>query len=285
MESEQKVLDQKRYSESTKKTYLNYFHDFISFFGNQNLEFINHKAINDYILGLIRENNISASQQNQRINAIKFYYEKVLGREKQYFDINRPRKAKTLPKVISEDEVAEILKAASNIKHKLIISLLYSAGLRRNELLNLRKNDIIDSKGMIVIRGGKGKKDRVTLLADMVLEILKIYYTEYKPNYWVLEGRSRKKYSATSIGNVVKNTAKKAGVISDVTPHVLRHSFATHLLEQGVGLRYIQELLGHGSSKTTEIYTHISKKSLANIISPLDRINNTNQLTDNNIKN
>lgn len=279
------ILDQRRYSESTKNTYLKYFADFMASFKNQELEEISHDSINQYILKLIREHRMSASQQNQRINAIKFYYEKVLGREKEYFDISRPRKIKALPKVIAEEEIFNMLKAASNIKNKLIIGLIYSAGLRRSELLNLRKEDIITSKRMIIVRGGKGKKDRVTLLSEMIIELLETYYKEFKPNYWVVEGVNRKKYSATSVGNIVKSTAKKARVSIEVTPHILRHSFATHLLEQGTDLRYIQELLGHDSSKTTEIYTHISKKSLANIISPLDRISDHNKLDNSNIKN
>ncbi len=278
------LLDQKRYSESTKKTYLNYFGDFINAFRNRALEQIRPEEINPYILKLIRERKISASQQNQRINAIKFYYEKVLRREKQYFDISRPRKIKALPKVIAEEEVVNMLKAASNTKHKLIIALLYSAGLRRNELLNLRKEDIVISKKMIFVRGGKGKKDRSTLLSELVMKLLDVYYKEFKPNYWVIEGVNRKRYSETSVVNTVKSIAKKAGVSIVVTPHILRHSFATHLLEQGTDLRYIQELLGHSSSKTTEIYTHISKKALANIISPLDHIFGHNNVVINKLK-
>jgi len=177
------------------------------------------------------------------------------------------------------------LDTASSIKNKLIIGLIYSAGLRRGELLNLRKQDIVISKKMIIVRGGKGEKDRTTLLSELIIEQLQVYYSKYKPNYWVIEGPNRKKYTASSVGNIVKNTAKEAGVSIVVTPHILRHSFATHLLEQGTDLRYIQELLGHSSSKTTEIYTHISKKSLANIISPLDRISDRNKLDNSTIRN
>jgi len=279
------LLDQKRYSDSTKATYINYFGDYVRYFKGRSLEEISVEEINGYILELIRNKKISASQQNQRINAIKFYYDKILGLEKLYISIERPRTAKTLPKVITEEEVSKMLASASTVKNRLIIALIYSAGLRRAELLNLRKEDIIFDKKMIFVRGGKGKRDRTTLLSEYAMEIYKKYLERYKPNYWVLEGPNRKKYSATSVGNIVKRTAKIARVSIEVTPHILRHSFATHLLEQGVDLRYIQELLGHTSNTTTEIYTHVSQKSLANIKSPLDRIFNHNKQVNSNLGN
>ena len=275
------ILEQKRYAKSTIKTYTTYFRQFVDYFSGQSLEEVSVEQINDYLLKLIHEESMSSSKQNQYINAIKFYYEKVLARERQYYSINRPLKTKALPKVITEDELFKMLEIASNSKNKLIIGLIYSAGLRRGEMINLRKEDIVTGKKMIFVRGSKGKKDRVTILSEIVLEFLKIYFEEFKPNYWVVEGPGRKKYSATSIGNIVKKTAKKAGILIKVTPHVLRHSFATHLLEQGVDLRYIQELLGHERSTTTEIYTHVSKKSLANIKSPLDRFYESNKQDNN----
>lgn len=278
------TLEQKRYAKSTIKSYTSYFRQFVDYFSGQSLDKVSVEQINDYLLKLIRKESMSPSKQNQLINAIKFYYEKVLGRERQYYTINRPRKTKALPKVITEDELFKMLEIASNSKNKLIIGLIYSAGLRRGEMINLRKEDIITGKKMIFVRGGKGKKDRVTILSEIVLEFLKTYFEEFKPNYWVVEGPGRKKYSATSIGNIVKKTAKKAGILIKVTPHILRHSFATHLLEQGVDLRYIQELLGHENSTTTEIYTHVSKKSLANIKSPLDRFFESNKRDNNELQ-
>lgn len=266
------LLDQRRYSESTKAIYKNYFIDFMIYFKDRNLDKIGFEEINQYILGLIRKQNISASQQNQRINAIKFYYEKVHKNDKIYFQIERPKKSKTLPKIISEGDIERMLFSTKNLKHQVIIGILYSAGLRRSELINLRKQDLLFDKNAIFVRGGKGKKDRQTILSSYMKEKLLIYYDSYKPNYWLIEGLNRTKYSDSSLNNVVKSAAKKAGILMTVTPHVLRHSFATHLLENGVDLRYIQELLGHSSSETTEIYTHVSKKSLAKIKSPLDHI-------------
>ena len=278
------ILEQKRYAKSTINTYTSYFREFVDYFSGQSLEKIDFEQINGYLLELITKKTISPSQQNQRINAIKFYYEKVLGREKKYYNIYRPREAKTLPKIITEDELLKMLEVASNNKNKVIIGLIYSAGLRRSELIQLRKQDLMTDKGMIFVRGAKGKKDRTTILSDMVVGFLDTYFNEYKPNYWVVEGPSRKQYSETSVLNIIKNTAKKADISRTVTPHMLRHSFATHLLEQGVDLRHIQMLLGHSSSKTTEIYTHVSKKTLANIKSPLDHYIESKIVNDNKLK-
>jgi len=278
------ILEQKRYAKSTIKTYTAYFRQFADYFSEKSLEKIDFEQINGYLLELITKKSISPSQQNQRINAIKFYYEKVLGREKQYYKIYRPRKTKALPKVISEDELFKMLEVASNSKNKVIIGLIYSAGLRRSELIQLRKQDLVTDKGMIFVRGAKGKKDRTTILSDMISGFLDTYFNEYKPNYWVVEGPARKQYSETSVLNIIKNTAKKADISRTVTPHMLRHSFATHLLEQGVDLRHIQMLLGHSSSKTTEIYTHVSKKSLANIKSPLDRFVESKMVNSNKLR-
>ena len=268
------MLEQKRYSASTQKMYTSYMRDFAETFKSYDLTKVTHDQINRYILWLIRKKNISASQQNQRINAIKFYYEKVLGFEKQFYQIERPRKEFKLPQVLSENEIMAILRASKNIKHKAILGLIYSAGLRRSELINLRKQDVQFDKNILYIKGGKGKKDRTSILSDSISIVLNRYLTQYKPNYWLFEGAGRKQYSTTSIAHILRSAALKAGIEKRVTPHMLRHSFATHLLEQGVDIRYIQTILGHESSKTTEIYTHVSTKSLAKIKSPLDTILN-----------
>jgi len=266
------VLIRKRYSQNTIKTYMSYMKSFMEEFHDVALESITTQQINNYILKLIRTKGISPSQQNQRINAIKFYYEKVLDQDKMLYYLERPRKTRTLPKVLSEKEVLAILKSIENIKHKAIIGTIYSAGLRRSELINLRKQDINFERKIIFIRGSKGNKDRYTILSHFQSVLLRKYLSEFKPNYWLFEGVNRNRYSATSIAKILRRAANKAGIEQKVTPHMLRHSFATHLLEQGVDIRYIQTILGHGSTKTTEIYTHVSNKSLANITSPLDKI-------------
>jgi len=264
------LLIQKRYSDNTIKTYCNYFRDYCKYFKDDKLDNITTNQINAYILDMVKIKNISISQQNQRINAIKFYYEKVLGREKQYYNLHRPNKEHKLPKVLSKNEVKNILKSCSNIKHRCILMLIYSAGLRRSELLNLSISDIDSERMVIHINGAKGKKDRISLLSDNLLQLLRQYYKEYKPKKYLFEGQNGGKYSPTSVANVLKKAALKAGIRKNVTPHMLRHSFATHLLEQGTDLRYIQELLGHNSSKTTEIYTHVSKRAIDKIKNPMD---------------
>lgn len=264
------LLVQKRYSDNTIGMYCNYFGDFCKYFIGQDLKEITTAEINNYILNLIELKNISISQQNQRINAIKFYYEKVLGREKQYYELHRPKKEHKLPKVLSKKEVKRIFDVTKNLKHKCILMLIYSAGLRRSELLNLMPDDIDSERMVIHINGAKGKKDRISLLSDNLLQLLRQYYKEYRPKKYLFEGQNGGRYSASSVANILKKAAIKAGIRKNVTPHMLRHSFATHLLEQGTDLRYIQELLGHDSSKTTEIYTHVSKKAIDKIINPMD---------------
>lgn len=267
------LLVQKRYSESTKKTYTGYFKDFLHYFKDEEIEKLTVDKINEYILFLLKERSISASQQNQRINSIKFYYEKVLGNEKLYYRLERPIKSSTLPKVLSKNEVWQIIKQTSNLKHRCILSLIYSAGLRRSELINLKPTDILSERKQILISQSKGKKDRYSLLSNSLLADLRKYYIQYEPHLWLFEGNVvGKQYSATSIAKILNNASNRVGIKRKVTPHMLRHSFATHLLEQGTDLRYIQELLGHSSSKTTEIYTHVSTRNLRNIKNPLDDI-------------
>ncbi len=266
------TLEQRRYSKNTKITYINYFEDFVRYFQGKDLDSITVEEINSYILVLIRERNISTSQQNQRINAIKFYYEKVLGREKIYVDIKRPKKEKRIPDVLSVDEIKKMIDVTTNLKHKCIISLLYSAGLRRSELINLKISDILSGQMLIKVRNSKGNKDRYVGLSKYMLNLLREYYKIYRPKEWVFEGQKGDRYGAESINRVVSNASKKAGIKRRITPHMLRHSFATHHLEKGTDLRYIQEFLGHNSSKTTEIYTHVAKTNFIKFANPLDEI-------------
>jgi site-specific recombinase XerD len=266
------TLEIKNYSKNTIKTYVNYFEDFLAYFNGTELDKLTTENINSYILELIREKNISTSQQNQRINAIKFYYEKVLGRTSEYYYIERPRAEKRLPDVLSKQEITAMLQATNNIKHKTIIALIYSCGLRRSETINIKITDIDSDRMLIKIRGAKGKKDRYVQLSPNLLTLLRNYHRVEKPLIWIFEGQHNKQYSVMSIYKVVKNAAKNAGINKRVYPHILRHSFATHHLEQGTDLRYIQEWLGHDSSKTTEIYTHVSNNSFIKFKNPFDDI-------------
>jgi integrase/recombinase XerD len=210
--------------------------------------------------------------QNRESNGVKFYYEKVLQREKEYYQIDRPHKERKLPDVLSKEEIGKMLKTTKNLKHKTIIALIYSCGLRRSESVKIKINDIDSKRMLIKIRGAKGKKDRYVQLSANILPLLRNYYRKEKPNIWIFEGADGKQYSEISIYNVIKNAAKNAGIAKRVYPHILRHSYATHHLEQGTDLRFIQEWLGHDSSKTTEIYTHVSNNSFIKFKNPFDDI-------------
>jgi site-specific recombinase XerD len=246
--------------------------EFLVYYRNFDPEKLTDEQIREYLLYLIEHRDISLSYQNQSINAIKFYYEQVLGRPVKTYYIQRPKRGRVLPNVLSEDEVRLILGSVDNLKHKCIISLTYSAGLRLGEVLNMKLTDIDSKRNYVIVRQGKGRKDRYSLLSVKVLELLRRYFIEYKPKEWLFEGQFGEQYSETSIHNILKAAVTKAGIKKKVTVHTLRHSFATHLLERGTDIRYIQSLLGHQSSRTTEIYTHITQKGLGKITSPLDNL-------------
>lgn len=265
------ILKLKRYSPHTVKNYIHCFTVFLNYFQAEDIEALPKSKILAFLLKQ-SEQEISSSYQNQLVNSIKFFYEKVLGRNSEYYDIPRPKKEHTLPNVLSEEEIIKIFNTVSNIKHKSILYLLYSGGLRLSEIINLKITDIDSKRNLIFIRGGKGKKDRTTLLSQTLLTTLREYYREYKPKDYLFEGEPGGKYSPRSVQNIFKKALKLSGIKKHATVHTLRHSFATHLLERGTDLRYIQELLGHANSKTTEVYTHISKKGLDKIISPLDNL-------------
>lgn len=268
------LLEQKRYSPSTIKTYRAYFSDFMEYHKGRNINRLKVADINKYILYLVNEKKISVSQQNMRINAIKFYYEQVKGGKRQYYGgITRTKEYKSLPEVLSLNEVCRILSYLSNRKHRCMISLIYSTGLRRSELLNLTPKDII-SERMLVRIMGKGRKCRYSLLSEKLLKELREYFKEYRPQKWLFEGETPgEPYSASALVKILKEAATHAGIKYRVHVHMLRHSFATHLLEQGTDLRTIQELLGHNDIKTTSIYLHVTsthKSSIPNLLDSLD---------------
>jgi len=265
-------LSLKHYAANTAKTYISLFEVFMNHHQHKELQSIDEMMIKTYLQKLVI-NGKSDSYLNQMINSIKFYYEVVLEMPNRFYSIERPRKRTSLPKVISLEEVQEIIKNTNNIKHKCIVSLLYSAGLRRSELLNLKLEDI-DSKRMVInIKDAKGNKDRISILSWSVLADLRIYYKAWRPRKYLFEGPTHQKYSAESVLKIIKNSAKKAGIKKNITPHMLRHSFATHLLENGTDLRYIQVLLGHNSTKTTEIYTQVATNNIKKIKSPIELLN------------
>jgi len=265
-------LELKKYANNTVKTYVSLFECFINHYFEKDINSLNEVDIRNYLSYLIT-NNKSDSYINQVVNSIKFYYEVVLGMPNRFYSIERPQKKKKLPTVLSTNEILRMLASVNNIKHKCILQLLYSAGLRRSELINLEITDIESDRMLIFIRNAKGGKDRYTLLSKELLINLRNYYREYKPKKYLIEGQNGGKYSTESIGKIVKRAAKNARVLKKVSSHTLRHSFATHLLENGIDLRYIQSLLGHNSSKTTEIYTHVAINKFQGIKSPLDSLN------------
>jgi len=277
----EKKLILKSYSKNTLSSYKTEFSNFLRYFEKFDIKIINKEQIESYIFYLITKYKISDSRQNVAINAIKFYYENVLGKPREHYDIQRPKSAKSLPDVLSTEEVFSLINSPKNIKHKAILYTIYSAGLRVGELVNLRINDIHSDDKYIFIKGAKGKKDRQTLLSDVLVKVLRKYYKEYKPSYWLFEGQDGGKYSTTSIQKIYRKAQQNSGANPWSTPHTLRHSFATHLLENGVNLRYIQALLGHSSSKTTEIYTHLVNLSNNKIENPLDNIVKNNKFGKN----
>lgn len=259
-----------RYAMNTAKSYIHLFESFINYYSDfADLMELNEQDIRRYLQHLVKSQK-SDSYINQSINAIKFYYERVMGMPNRFYNIERPRRQEKLPEILSKEEVMGMIKSTSNHKHKCIISLLYSAGLRRNELLELRIKDIDSDRMLIKVNGGKGKKDRFTLLSKTMLTDLRRYYLAFKPEEYLFEGPLKGKYSGASVLKIVKRAAGRMRILKNVTPHTLRHTFATHLLENGTDLRYIQKILGHNSSKTTEIYTHVATTSYSNIRNPLD---------------
>lgn len=271
IEKFKQYLRSKRYSESTITTYSEALKSFFTFFNSKSINLITNEDIicynNDYVL----KNKLSASYQNQVVNAVKLYFKTIKDTMIEVEKIHRPKRAKVLPNVLSKEEVKKILDAHSNLKHKAMLSMIYSCGLRRSELLNLKFSDIDSKRNIVIIRQSKGKKDRITPLSAKILDLLRRFYKEFSPKTYLFEGQEKNtQYSARSLEEVLKKSVKLASINKPVTLHWLRHSYATHLLESGTDLRYIQELLGHNSSKTTEIYTHVSTKNIQQIKSPFD---------------
>lgn len=262
-------LELRQYSISTANTYISLFETFINHYKEKPLNEIDEFDIRNYLQLLVQQNR-SHSYVNQMINSIKFYYEVVMQMPNRFYSIERPRKKESLPKVISLEEVQQIIKSTNNIKHKCIISLLYSAGLRRGELLNLKLEDIDSKRMVILVRSGKGGKDRLTILSPSVLNDLREYFKKWKPQTYLFEGEEGKQYSGTSVNRIIQGASKRAGIKKRVSAHTFRHSFATHLLENGTDLRYEQVLLGHSITKTTEIYTQVAIHNIKVIKSPIE---------------
>jgi site-specific recombinase XerD len=258
--------------QSTIMTYKSEILHYFKEFEDKDLNVITKQEIEQYLFRLKDKHHISDSKQNQIINAIKFYQERVLGLSRTRYDLTRPKKSKTLPGTLTEDEVFRLINQPTNIKHKAMLTILYSGGLRISEVPRLRIEDIKSDDKQIFIKAAKGKKDRYTLLSEETLQLLRTYFIEWRPSYWLFEGATGGQYSVSSIQKVFRKAAISANISPWATPHTLRHSFATHLLQANVNLRYIQQALGHESPETTQIYTHIVSLNNDVVQSPLDRI-------------
>jgi len=263
----------RNYSPKTIKSYLSCLRSFENFFKPRKLSELSNENIREFIIHKIEKEKLSAGTVNQTINALRFLYVEICKRPIVLGDIHRPQKGKRLPVVLSLDEVKSIFDSLGNIKHRVMLMLTYSAGLRVSEVVHLKPEDIDSKRKLIHVHEGKGRKDRYTILSDAVLEGLRVYWKVHKPKKWLFEGQTEgEPYSIRSAQRVFECAAEKAGIRKEVSIHSLRHSFATHLLEQGTDIRFIQELLGHSSVKTTEIYTHVSRRQIAAIRSPIDQI-------------
>ena len=264
-------LKSKRYSDSTIKTYTEALKSFLLFYNTKPIEEITNEDLISYNNDFILKNNLSSSYQNQIVNAVKLFFRTIENKVMNEELIHRPKREKILPNVLSKEEVKLILNAHSNIKHKAMLSLIYSCGLRCGELLSLKPEHIDSKRNILIIKQAKGRKDRIAPLSSKTIELLREYYIANKPMLFLFEGQlAGTPYDARSLQKVLKQALEKNGIKKPVTLHWLRHSYATHLLENGTDLRYIQEILGHSSSRTTEIYTHVSTKSIRNITSPFD---------------
>ncbi len=264
-------LVSKRYSNHTIKTYTDALNTFLKFYSGKAVTEITNEDLIHFNTSYIIANGLSASFQNQVVNAVKLFFNTIELKKMAVENIHRPKRAKTLPNVLSKEEIKLILNAHGNIKHRAMLSLIYSCGLRCGELLRLKPEHIDSRRNLLIIKQAKGRKDRIAPLSNKIIELLRIYYKAYKPGFYLFEGQTGgTPYDVRSLQHVLKNALVKATITKPVSLHWLRHSYATHLLENGTDLRYIQEILGHSSSKTTEIYTHVSTKRLQNIISPFD---------------
>ena len=266
------LLILKGYSPNTIRNYCNEFHQLIRLLGRRNVADLTKPQILSYLLWLLEKQGYSETKVHTTVNAIKFYFEKLLGRGIEYYDLPRPKKPWKLPSVLAEEEVLEMIQRMTNLKHKSILMAGYAGGLRVSEIIGLKLVDIDSKRMMIHIHGAKGKKDRMVPLSKILLETLRKYYLAYHPKEWIFENPQGGQYSIRSAQQILQDAKFAAGIHKKGSIHMLRHSYATHLMEGGTDIRIIQELLGHNSIKTTMRYTHVSKKDIGRIESPLDKL-------------
>jgi integrase/recombinase XerD len=264
-------LEHKRYSKNTITTYTEMLTLFAGHIKPKMLSETSNADVIDFVHRVLLSEGYSFTYQNQLVSSLKLFFREIVQSAIEIEKLERPRREHKLPNVLSKEEIKRLLEAHANIKHKTMLSLIYACGLRRSELLNIKPTDIDRQRHMLTIRNAKGRKDRVVPISDKTIMMLEDYFKSYRPKIWLFEGQAEgTSYNEQSLQSVFKQALEKARLKKPATLHWLRHSYATHLLEAGTDLRYIQELLGHKSSRTTEIYTHVSSNSLQKIKSPFD---------------
>ncbi|MFD2517733.1 tyrosine-type recombinase/integrase [Salinimicrobium flavum] len=259
-----------RLSESSVRTYYNFVLKLVDFIGEKPFAELTPRDIELFIEQRIAAENYALSTHRQCISAIKHFLQLYNCEKIDVSEIRRPKKSRYLPTVLSKEEVIHLLRVTRNLKHRAIIAMIYSSGLRIGELLELKLANIDVLRRQVIIKNSKGRKDRVVVLAESMLPLLNNYLSTYTPAVYFAEGQAGGPYTAQSIRTFLQESCRRAGIIKKVTPHTLRHSYATHMLENGIDIRYIQELLGHSKPETTMIYTHVSRKDIMKIESPLD---------------
>lgn len=269
----QQLLVLKGYSPNTFRTYTNEFHHLLRLLKTVSVSTLEKKHVTSYLLWLIKKRGYSEQHVHTAVNALKFYFEHVEGRAKEFYDLPRPKKPQKLPSVLAEEEVIELIRKTENLKHRALLMTSYSAGLRVSELISLKITDIDSRRMMLHIRGGKGKKDRMVPLSQKLLLTLREYFRQFRPKQYLFETEKGEAYESRYAQAVLREAKAKAGIWKKGSIHLLRHSYATHLLEGGTDIRYIQAFLGHNSLQTTMRYTHVSKLKIESIQSPLDKLN------------
>ncbi len=265
-------MELKHLSERTIDTYLKCVEGFVKHYG-KSPEDMGHEGIRDFLYYLLKEKEASQASISQHYSALKFFYQTTLGRDWEALKIPRSKREKKLPVVLSKEEIWGIFEEVHNVKHLAILMTIYSGGLRLSEAINLKVSDIDSQRMMIRVRQGKGHKDRYTLLGKRALDILRIYYKESRPKEWLFPSTSPDEpLGVSSIQKAFNVALIKANIKKKASVHTLRHSFATHLLEDGTEIPYIQNLLGHSDSRTTSIYLHVARKKLSKVVSPIDLI-------------
>lgn len=266
------MLVVKGYSIHTIRNYCNEFHQLLRLLGTRDVNKLGKEQIMSYLLWLLTKKGCSETKVHTAVNAIKFYFEQVMNRSKEFYNLPRPKKPLKLPSVLSAEEIIALIQKVTNLKHRAILMAGYASGMRVSELIHLKLKDLDSKRMMIHIHNGKGKKDRMVPLSHKLLDLLREYYRLYKPKEYLFEGQFGSHYSARSAQQIIQKAKLEAGILKSGSIHMLRHSYATHLLETGTDIRIIQELLGHNSIHTTQLYTHVSIKDIGKIESPLDKL-------------